>query len=89
MSSGLAVPALRYLAMRSYKCIYIYTYVSYLSTYPPRSEPTKNWVLGVLTGVLGVLTPPPIRPALGARALANFMAKYIVRWDANAFLLDR
>jgi hypothetical protein len=30
-----------------------------------------------------------IRPALGARAFANFMAKYIVRWDANAFLLDR
>ncbi len=40
-------------------------------------------------GVLGVLTPPLIRPALGARAFANFMAKYIVRWDANAFLLDR
>ncbi len=40
-------------------------------------------------GVLGVLTAPLIRPALGARAFANFMAKYIVRWDANAFLLDR
>jgi hypothetical protein len=53
------------------------------------SDYSQPGVLGVLTGVLGVLTPPPIRPALGARAFANFMAKYIVRWDANAFLLDR